>query len=53
MNALKTYRVGELTVAKIPELILAGFTPRTLLAHVGDDVLRNSPDWAVAEWSIA
>ena len=26
-----------------------GFTPRTLLVHVGDDVLRNSPDWAVSE----
>jgi glyoxylase-like metal-dependent hydrolase (beta-lactamase superfamily II) len=49
VNAVKTYRVGELTVTKIPELILTGFTPRTLLAHVGDDVLRNSPDWAVSE----
>jgi glyoxylase-like metal-dependent hydrolase (beta-lactamase superfamily II) len=48
MNVLKTYRVGDATVSKIPELLLTGFTPRALFPKIDDQVLANHPGWATS-----
>jgi glyoxylase-like metal-dependent hydrolase (beta-lactamase superfamily II) len=48
MNALNTYRIGDATVTKIPEVLLTGFTPRALFPRIDDEVLANHPDWATS-----
>jgi glyoxylase-like metal-dependent hydrolase (beta-lactamase superfamily II) len=45
MNTLKTYRIGDVTVSKIPELLLTGFSPRALFPKIEEEVLANRPDW--------
>ena len=40
-----TYRIGNTTVTKIPELTLSGFALTTLLPELKIETLKKHPDW--------
>jgi len=48
MNALKSYRIGDTTISKIPELLLTDFGPHVLFPQIEDGVLANHPGWAAS-----
>jgi glyoxylase-like metal-dependent hydrolase (beta-lactamase superfamily II) len=50
MSNYTVYRIGEVTVTKIPELTLTGFAPAALFPDFDPNFLKQHPEWADPGW---